>query len=245
MGLFLILYGVLREHLDESGSVSLPSQVVETAGRAREQERGQDASGCDEDTGTADGSRSLPERRLTKDRWVNVMKETQGRIYSILPDGRALIATVLPDDTDDEVRVLWPDKDEITPDQRRKIFAIVGEIACWSGYAPEDARKALTADFLRENIQRLQMSAISLAMGGGCDKGTASLYIDFLINFCLENGIQTKQPLQEFAEDLERYTYAAMLNRKCLVCGQKAEIHHVDAIGMGYNRRRNRRLGTW
>ena len=172
------------------------------------------------------------------------MKETQGSVYSILPDGRALIATALPDNTDNEVRVLWSDREEISADQRRKIFAIVGEIACWSGYAPEDARKVLTADFLRENIQRLQMSAISLAMGGGCDKGTASLYIEYLINFCLENSIQTKQPLQEFAEDLERYTYAAMLNKKCLVCGQKAEIHHLDAIGMGYNRREKPQIGN-
>ena len=44
------------------------------------------------------------------------MKETTGKLYSILPDGRALIATTLPEGTDDEVRVLWPDMDEITPE---------------------------------------------------------------------------------------------------------------------------------
>ena len=172
------------------------------------------------------------------------MKETTGKVYSILPDGRALIATALPDGTEDEVRVLWPDKDEITPEQRRKIFAINGEIACWAGYAPEDARKGLMHDFVQANIQRLQMASMSLASGGGCDKGTASLFIEYLITFCLENGVPTSRPLTEYADDLERYTYAAMLHKKCLVCGQKAEIHHVDAIGMGYNRREKPQIGN-
>ena len=172
------------------------------------------------------------------------MKESAGTLYSILPDGRALIAAPRPEAVQDTVRVLWPDTEEITPDQRRKIFAIVGEIACWSGYAPEDARKGLTVDFLRQNIERLQQSAISLAMGGGCDKGTASLFLDYLINFCLENQVPTSKPLQELADDLERYTYAALMNKRCLICGGKADLHHVDAIGMGYNRREKPQLGA-
>lgn len=172
------------------------------------------------------------------------MKESTGTLYGMLPDGRALIAAPLPEDVQDDVRVLWHDNEEITPEQRRKIFAIVGEIACWSGYAPEDARKGLTVDFLRQNIERLQQSAVSLAMGGGCDKGTASLFIDFLVNFCLENDVPTSRPLQEYAYDLERYTYAALLNKRCLVCGKPADLHHVDAVGMGYNRREKPQLGA-
>ena len=167
------------------------------------------------------------------------MKESTGTLYGMLPDGRALIAAPLPEAVQDEVRVLWHDNEEITPEQRRKIFAIVGEIACWSGYAPEDARKGLTVDFLRQNIERLQQSAISLAMGGGCDKGTASLFLDYLINFCLENQVPTSKPLQELADDLERYTYAALLHKRCLICGRKADIHHCEGsmVGMGRNRK--------
>lgn len=172
------------------------------------------------------------------------MKESAGTLYSILPDGRALIAAPMPENVQDTVRVLWPDTEEITPEQRRKIFAIVGEIACWSGYAPEDARKGLTVDFLRKNIERLQTSAISLAMGGGCDKGTASLFIDYLISFCLESNVPTARPLSEYADDLERYTYAALMHKRCLVCGKKADLHHVDAVGMGYDRRTKPQLGA-
>lgn len=174
------------------------------------------------------------------------MKQTDGRIHMVLPGGRVLIETALPEGCADDVRVFWPDAEEITPDQRKKIFAIVAEIACWSSCEKdaEIVRRSLTADFLRKNIERLQMSAVSLAVGGGCDKGTASLYIEYLIAFCLENNVPTSRPLQEYAEDLERYTYAALLHKRCLVCGKKADLHHVDAVGMGYNRNTKPQIGA-
>ena len=173
------------------------------------------------------------------------MTTTQGAYYNTLPDGRVLIATYLPDGADtDEVRVIWQDRDEITADQRKKIFAINGEIAQWSAHDPEYTRKNLTADFLRANIERLQMSALSLAISGNCDKGTASMFIEFLINFCLENDVPTSQPLREYADDLEKFTYSALLHKRCLICGRKADLHHVDAVGMGYNRQTKPQIGA-
>ena len=174
------------------------------------------------------------------------MKTTDGKVTQVLPGGQAMIVTALPEDVDDGVRVFWPDKDEITPEQRRKIFAINGEIAAWSGDDPESVRKTLVSDFLLKKRQDIQMRTLSLASGGGCDKGTASLLIDFLINLVLEYGIPTKQPLMEYADDLEKYTYAALMNKKCLVCGKKADLHHAEGsmIGMGYNRNEKCQIGA-
>ena len=53
----------------------------------------------------------------------------------------------------------------------------------------------------------------------------------------------TSRPLQDYADDLERYTYAALLHKRCLICGLKADIHHVDQIGMGYNRNTKPQIG--
>lgn len=173
------------------------------------------------------------------------MTESCGTYYSTLPDGRVLLACTLPDGADEaEARVLWQDREEISGEQRRKIFAICGEIAQWSAHDPEYVRKNLTADFLRANIEQLQLSALSLAISGNCDKGTASLFIDFLISFCLENAVPTSRPLQEYADDLERYTYGALLHKRCLICGRKADLHHVTAIGMGYDRNTKPQLGA-
>lgn len=173
------------------------------------------------------------------------MQTTYGTYYDTLPDGRVLIASPLPDGADiQEVRLLWQDQEEITADQRKKIFAICGEISQWSAHDPEYVRKNLTSDFLRANIERLQMSALSLAISGNCDKGTASLFITFLVEFCLENSVPTSRPLQEYADDLERYTYSALLHKRCLICGRKADLHHCTQIGAGYNRNTKPQLGA-
>lgn len=175
------------------------------------------------------------------------MKESEGQIYGFLPDGKALVAAAIPDAVDTSgVRLLWFDSEMINHEQRKKIFALVGDIAEWSGHDPEYTRKNMTADFLRANIERLQLSAISLAITGNCDKGTASLYIDYLINFCLENSVFHKnmRPLYENCEDIQRYVYACLLHKKCAVCARKAELHHVDSVGMGYNRREKPQIGA-
>lgn len=171
------------------------------------------------------------------------MKITDGQFYDLLPDGRALIVSPMPESVSEDVRVFWPDADGISADQRKKIFAINNEISAWSGNDPEYCRKNLTFDFLRKNLERLQMSSLSLAVNGNCDKGTASLFIEFLIAFCLEHGIQMAMPMTEYAEDLEKFTYSALLHKRCLICGLKADIHHVDQIGMGYNRKTKPQIG--
>jgi hypothetical protein len=33
------------------------------------------------------------------------------------------------------------------------------------------------------------------------------------------------------------------MNKKCAVCGKKTELHHVDAVGMGRNRREIDHIG--
>ena len=173
------------------------------------------------------------------------MKETTGRYYDTLPDGRVLIVSPIPDEVDETgVRVLWSDREEITADQRKKIFAICAEIANWSAHDPEYIRRNLTSDFLHANRERLWLSILSLASGGNCDKGTASLFIDFLVNFCLENEVPTSRPLQEYADDLAKYTYAALIHKRCAICGAKADIHHVDQIGMGFNRQTKPQIGA-
>lgn len=175
------------------------------------------------------------------------MTESSGTYYSTLPDGRVLLACTLPDGADEtEARVLWQDREEISAEQRRKIFAIIAEIANWSAHDPEYLRKSLTKDFLMAKREQLWLSIISLANGGGCDKGTASLFIEYLIDFCLENDVPTSRPLQEYADDLEKYTYSALLQKRCIVCGRKAEIHHCEGshVGMGRNRKEMIHLGA-
>ena len=39
------------------------------------------------------------------------------------------------------------------------------------------------------------------------------------------------------SEDIQAAVYSAMMHKRCIVCGKKADLHHVDRVGMGADRR--------
>lgn len=133
----------------------------------------------------------------------------------------------------DSVQVGLPDARTITPQQRRKAFALVGEIAEYTGYTREQAHLTLKHEFIANHLEALQKELFSLS---DCDVTTAREYISYLIEFCLRFDVPTHQPLVALCDDLERYIYACLLCKKCCVCGKRAELHHVDRIGMGNDR---------
>ena len=58
----------------------------------------------------------------------------------------------------------------------------------------------------------------------------------FLVRFILEWDIPTRFPLLGMVDDIADYVYACLINRKCAVCGKRADLHHVDHVGMGRDR---------
>lgn len=125
-------------------------------------------------------------------------------------------------------------------DQHGKVFALIGEIAMWAGYKASETNEAnalMKRDFLLKRFDELSAAAIkSFSMSDG-DVSTVSMYISHLIDFILENDIPTKRPLTEMCEDIQQAVYSAMMHKRCIVCGKKADLHHVDRVGMGNNRR--------
>ena len=56
----------------------------------------------------------------------------------------------------DDVQIGLEDGRKITPEQRRKAFALVGEIAAWSGYERDEAHLMLKHDFMVKHLDQLQ-----------------------------------------------------------------------------------------
>ena len=137
----------------------------------------------------------------------------------------------------DEVRVELADGRSRTPEQLRKAWAIMSDIALWQTGDKRDAREGvyrpLAAQFSADVQQSLSKQLFHLSTA---DVTTAREFINFLIDICLEYDIPMSQPLGELSDDIDRYVYACALHKKCAVCGHKAEIHHVDIIGMGGDR---------
>lgn len=127
-----------------------------------------------------------------------------------------------------EVRI--DDGRSITNDQRRKIYATMRDIAEWSGDIPDSIKAFFKWNFCGDN----QYEDFSLS---DVDRETASEFLTYLIDFCIQNGVPCSDPLWDRCEDIERYMYACVMTRTCCITGKKnAQIHHVDRIGIGRNR---------
>ena len=90
-----------------------------------------------------------------------------------------------------EIRLF--DGREISPEQRRKIFAIIGDIAWYSGHEPEYLRKLLTLEFVKDKeskepnpefVKQLIQSALQKGLLLE-NAGSAGNVIRFLAPLCM------------------------------------------------------------
>ena len=180
------------------------------------------------------------------------MEVVNGKIQSWEQDGTVLIRATLPNIDRailrqyKDVAVGFNDGRTISPEQRRKAYSLLSEIAEYSmGYRDsstiETVKEQLKLEFIAHRQQALAMKMFSLS---DTDVTTAKEFISYLIDFCIEWEVPTKEPLFTLAEDIPRYVYACTLKKSCCVCGQRGELHHaVERVGMGRNRKTINHIG--
>ncbi len=129
-----------------------------------------------------------------------------------------------------KVEVRIDDGRRITNDQRKKIYATMRDIADWMGDMPDFVKAFFKFTFCGDG----EHEDFSLS---DVDRETASEFLTYLIDFCIQNNVPCSDPLWDRCEDVERYIYACVMTRTCCITGKKnAHIHHVDRVGMGRNR---------
>ena len=157
------------------------------------------------------------------------------------PQGVVVYTTRPPvDNLSNEVLVYWQDKRGISSEQRRKAWALMTEIADYQGQSKDDVYAEQKTAFSLKHLEILQGELFRLSTA---TVSTAKAFITMLIEIILEYGIPTKEPLYGLCDDIERYVYACLMNKKCAVCGRKTELHHYDHVGMGRNRREIDHIG--
>lgn len=114
--------------------------------------------------------------------------------------------------------------------QRKKIYATIRDIADYTGYIPEEEKEWLK--YL--HISRTGDAYFSLST---CSMDTAREFINTILEYAIEHGIPLSERGAERADDIGKYLFYCIKHKKCAVCGRDGEIHHVDAIGMGRDRR--------
>ena len=129
----------------------------------------------------------------------------------------------------EEIEIRLTDGREISGEQRRKIFALIRDIADWCGEEPEYIRKFTTFEYrITKGVEPFSLS--------DCDMSTAREYISYLIDFCFRHGVPTRDTLLNRTDDINKYLYSCLAHRRCAVCNKQADVHHVSAVGMGRDR---------
>lgn len=182
-----------------------------------------------------------------------IQEHILGEIQDVREDGTVVITAGLPDldrallRQYKKVEIILPDGRRISAEQRRKVYAILGEISDYvNGYRDGDALEETKAtrkmDFMLKRMESMERRLFSLS---DCSVTTARAFIDYLISFVIANDIPTKVPLIEQCEDVGKYMYACVMHRKCAVCGKAADIHHCEGsrIGAGVDRTKVHQLG--
>lgn len=168
---------------------------------------------------------------------MEVQKE---KITKITDDGAIIFAPIKNIDTAllrqyKTVDIVFKDSRTITNDQRRKAYVLMNFIAEYTGDDLESTKNFLKLDFLKDNIIAMYQKIFSLS---NCDVSLAKEFITYLIDFIIKHHIPTDRPMSELLEDVKRYVYSCIKYKKCAVCGDFGEVHHIEAIGMGNDRKR-------
>lgn len=127
--------------------------------------------------------------------------------------------------------IRFDDGRTISVEQRKKAYATIRDIAAYTGYLPEEQKEWLK--YL--HIANTGCEYFSLS---DCTMDTAREFINTILEYAITAGIQLTESGVERTDDIGRYLYFCLKAKKCCVCGKPGEIHHVDSIGMGNDRRK-------
>ena len=169
----------------------------------------------------------------------------KGKIIDLKEDGTALIACKVDigkfiHRQIKEAYIDLIDSRPLSDKQRRMCYALINAIAEWSGSSQESVKQAFKMEFWAGRIDTLADKIFSLA---NAPMSLVAEFQKFLIDFIIENDVPLKFPLRDYVDDIEHYTYMCLVHKKCAVCGKRADLHHIDAIGMGNDRNEVQHLG--
>lgn len=122
---------------------------------------------------------------------------------------------------------------KLSDKQRRMCYSLINAIAEWSGSSTQDIKEAFKMEFWADKIDTLAEKVFSLSNE---PMSLIAEFQKFLINFILENDVPLKYSLLNYVDDIDNYVYMCLIHKKCCICGKKADLHHVDSVGMGNDR---------
>ena len=147
----------------------------------------------------------------------------------------------------EECEIILQDGRKISPEQRRKVYALLGEIAEYvngirNSDTVEETKALMKWEFMLKRMESQERRLFSLS---NCSMTVAKEFISYLIDFIIAEDIPTSVSLIDNCEDITRYVYQCAANRKCAVCGKPADVHHMEGsrVQAGNDREEVHHLG--
>lgn len=120
------------------------------------------------------------------------------------------------------------DSRKMSHKQNALSHVLIADISDYTGYEPEWQEAIMKYYYEAKTGETFSHSTAS--------KSLANDWIDFLIEFILKNNIPLPKRYA-YLLDNNSFFYYCLKYRKCCICGKHADVCHVEAVGMGRNRR--------
>lgn len=125
------------------------------------------------------------------------------------------------------------DSRPLSDKQRKACYALMGAIADYAGMSKDRTKELMKIKFLSENMEDMSERIFSLS---NAPMSLVCAFQRFLVQFILEWDIPTDFSLLDMVDDVSDYIYGCLVNKKCVICGRPADLHHIERVGMGRNR---------
>ncbi|VDG31460.1 hypothetical protein [Lactobacillus brevis] [Lactiplantibacillus mudanjiangensis] len=170
------------------------------------------------------------------------MPEAFGKVLRI--NGNIVTIQVLKSDrmsyltTGSDAGLIYDDGRHISMVQRRKIFAMLHEIDEYFG----NYLLGLTEYQMKQRFCSTTQTFDDFSLSN-CSKSLATGFIEFLIQFCLVEGVNFSTKSLDEIRGQYGWERACLDERRCSICGDHADIAHVHAVGIGRNRNKINHIG--
>lgn len=159
-----------------------------------------------------DGGRTFIDHNWLKVDISSLDEEQVSKLQSYLA-GKKTASTVYVDDFR-----------HITADQNKKVHAMIGDMARYTGYTPKEMEEMLKYFYVEKTGKGMPDFA-------DCSVETASQFIEMELDIAFAEDIPFKMKTWDSIKVDYRLTLMCIKHRRCIICGKHADIHHTTPVG--------------
>lgn len=136
------------------------------------------------------------------------------------------------------VEISIEDGRRISPDQRKKIYALINDLCEYTGDVPGYWKEKFK--FMVETIFGIDSFSLS-----DCSMTTANYMILTILEFLFQHDIPFKTKTWDSIPNDFPKQMLCIKNKRCVICGKTADIAHYNAVGVGRNRQKINHVGMY